>query len=152
MWSSHMTKALLLLVAPGAAFACGSMGLDDPKVRAVLALAVFGPMLALIPVEIFFLRRLGGLTDRWLQAYLACLLAKGAGVLAVSMAASAKLVTGIIAAELIYSFGHLAVSLGVLAMFFGLSGRALLQCALAISTIIPGLYSLSLWTIVRLVN
>jgi hypothetical protein len=146
-WTAAPT---LWLALASSALACGSMGLDDPRTRAIFTAAVFGPMVALIPVELGLLRWLGGLRERFIQAYLACLSAKFVGVLFVSWGAGLKLVDGIVAAELTYSLGHFLVSLAVLGGFFGLGGQRLVLCAAAISTLIPWLYSLALWFFIGL--
>jgi hypothetical protein len=136
--------ALMWLGFPLAAFACGSMGLDDPRTTFVLTAAVFVPMLALIPLELWFLRSLGGLRERFIGAYIACLTAKIAGVFLVAWAVQLKAVSGIVGAELTYSLGHFLVSSTVLFLVFKLSGKTLVACAGAISTIIPWSYSLGL--------
>ena len=139
--------ALLWLAGLGAAQACGSMGLDDPRALAKLSAAVFGPMVALIPLELWFLHRLGGLHDRFIRAYLACLPAKLAGLLLVSGGVAAGLVQHVVTAELAYSAGHLAVAALVLGAGFKLAGKPLWTCAIAISTVIPWTYSLALYLI-----
>ena len=59
----------MLLALPVAAWACGSMGLNDPRVAGTLATAIFLPMLILIPVEMVILGRVGGLEGRVILAY-----------------------------------------------------------------------------------
>lgn len=139
----------LVLVMPVAAWACGSMGLDDPRVRSTLAMAFLVPMLALIPVELWMLARLGGLGGRAVPAYFACLAAKLSGVLLVAWAASNELAEGVVVAELIYSLGHALASYIILQHFFGLGGRRLWLTSISISTAIPWLYSLGFWLIIR---
>jgi hypothetical protein len=149
---AHFARvALLWLAAVPAAYACGSMGLDNPWNVAKLTLAVFGPMIALIPVELWLLHWLGGLQPRgrMVKAYLACLLAKFAGLQLVIVGVGAQLVQHIVTAELAYSAGHFAVSALILAKGFKLSGRPLWTCAAAISTLIPWTYSLALFAINR---
>jgi hypothetical protein len=143
--------AALILAGVPTAHACGSMGLDDPWNVAKLTLTVFGPMIALIPVELWLLRRLGGLIERgrMIKAYLACLLAKFAGVQVVVAGVGAELVRHIVVAELAYSAAHFAVSALILAKGFQLGGRPLWTCAAAISTLIPWTYSLALFLLNR---
>ena len=127
------------------------MGLDDPWNVARLSLAVFGPMIALIPVELWLLHRLGGLRGRarLAKAYLACLLAKFTGLQLVIAGVGARLVQHIVVAELAYSAGHFAVAALVLGKGFKLSGPPLWTCAAAISTLIPWSYSLALYLLNR---
>jgi hypothetical protein len=146
---ASLSAALVAFGVAGTAAACGSMGLDDPRTLAKLSAAIFAPMLALIPVELWMLHRLGGLGDRFVRAYLACLPAKLAGLLLVSFGVAAQLIQHVVTAELAYSAGHLAVALLVLGAGFKLAGRPLWTCALAISTAIPWSYSLALWLINR---
>lgn len=139
----------LLLCMPTVVWACGSMGLDDPRVRSTLAMAFLVPMIALIPVELWMLARLGKLGGRAVPAYFACLAAKLSGVLLVTWAASNELAEGVVVAELIYSLGHCLASLIILQHMFKLSGRNLWLTAVSISTVIPWLYSLGFWLIIR---
>jgi hypothetical protein len=93
------------------------------------------------------LHRLGGLEwpGRVAKAYLACLLAKFAGLQLVIAGVSARLVQHIVTAELLYSAGHVAVAALILGLGFKLAGRRLRVCVLAISTLIPWSYSLTLY-------
>ena len=127
------------------------MGLDDPWNVAKLTLAVLGPMVALIPVELWLMHRLGGLRERGrlIKAYLACLLAKLGGLQLVIVGVSAHLVQHIVVAELVYSAGHFAIAALILGKGFKLSGRPLWTCAAAISTLIPWAYSLALFLLNR---
>lgn len=146
-----IAASIVWLSFPVTAWACGSMGLDDPRIRNTLTAAVFLPMVALIPVEMGLLRWVGGLGHRMITAYLACLPAKVAGVFLVWYAAELSLIQGVVAAELAYSIGHCLISYLVLSQAFQLKGKALTLTSVLISTVIPWLYSLGLWQIARTV-
>ena len=119
---------------------CGSMpGLGGFLIAAgfVLALIPLSLMIALIPVEITILRRIGMLDAKTYWAYAYCLLAKVAGLAAVSdLFLKSKTPTGW-EVEAIYSLVHFTVALiGFIALFKIKLPRAVLTAAL-ISTVIP---------------
>jgi hypothetical protein len=142
--------ATLWLAVPVAAWACGSMGLNDPRVGGTIMAAIFLPMLVLMPVEMAFLRVAGGI-ERFFVAYLACLPAKAVGLFVVATAAQAKVINGVVAAELTYSAAHFLTACLVLGVAFRLRWKELLLASALISTLIPWLYSLGLWLIARTV-
>jgi len=137
--------ALGALLLAELSFACGSMGLGTNRGQAFtsIGLILFLPMIILIPVEWLILKEYGELGEKTTRAYAACLFAKPVAVAAVYFfAAKMGQIKGVIAAELIYSLVHFAVSLSILKFEFKNDGRNFIQTAAIISTFIPWSYSI----------
>ena len=127
---------------PGAALACGSMGLDRPSTLAAVLVGIAIPALLLIPLELTFLKKYGRLGERAVSAYLALLVAKGTG-LTILAQVGRPLLENIFVIEFLYSVIHFVLACAILRIFFRLQTPEAVIASALVSTVIPWGYSIS---------
>lgn len=107
---------------------------------------IFIPMILLVPLELAIIKWITGFGWATVRVYIWLVLAKILAIIAViTLLDFFDFFRTLLFIELFYSLAHFTVSFFVLSKVFNLQGNRLFYSSLLVSTLIPWLYSLSLW-------